>query len=109
MRKTLLTQNGHEDIEVGGISNQQLTIWPGVRLLEINQYEAEASKTRSRLAHLRLGDPGSSSTGTAIRTHGPFLAIPTRSLPVGYSICSWLSEWQQAAIRHILQPLFSQS
>ena len=75
MRKTLLTQNGHEDIEVGGISNQQLTIWPGVRLLEINQYEAEASKTRSRLAHLRLGDPGSSSTGTAIRTHGPFLAI----------------------------------
>src|SRR2546428_13059304 len=75
MRKTLLTQNGHEDIEVGGISNQQLIIWPGARLVEINRYEAEASKTRSRLAHLRLGDPRSSSTCTAIRAHGPFLAI----------------------------------
>src|SRR5437879_10706648 len=75
MRKTLLTKNGHEDIEVRDICNQQSIIWPGARLVEINRYEAEASKTRSRLAHLRLGDPGSSSTGTAIRAHGPFLAV----------------------------------
>ena len=35
--------NGHEDIGVRDISNEQLIIWPGARLVEINRCEAEAS------------------------------------------------------------------